>query len=78
MAALALAMEWKLYNGEPNKMKASRTVAQLLKAKLLDKDDRDRLVTTTKGRSALAEERNVTPSPSRGAESVTPSENPFD
>jgi hypothetical protein len=35
MADLAIRMGWKLHNGEPNKMKVSRCINGLKKAKLL-------------------------------------------
>lgn len=34
-ASIAIAMKWKLYNGGPNKMKASRCVKTLIKHKLI-------------------------------------------
>jgi len=34
-ASIATALGWKLYNGEPNKMKASRCIKALVKAKLI-------------------------------------------
>ena len=34
-ASIATALGWKLYNGEPNKMKAGRCIKALVKAKLV-------------------------------------------
>jgi hypothetical protein len=51
-ASIATAMGWSLYNGEPNKMKASRCIAALVKDKLVKKT-RGRFQVTAEGKKAL-------------------------
>jgi hypothetical protein len=53
-ATLATAMEWKLHSGEPNKMRALRTLEKLQKAKLI-KETRGRYKLTPEGKKALGE-----------------------
>lgn len=54
-AAIATAMGWKLYSGEPNKMKASRALRELGEAKLI-KTTRDGTQITEAGKKALKAE----------------------
>jgi hypothetical protein len=53
LAGLATAMDWKLYNGEPNKMKAQRCVKSLVTAKFVKVTRDSRLLTTPAGQKAL-------------------------
>ena len=56
MANIALAMGWKLYNGEPNKMRAKRCVEALAKAKLIKTARTGRSQITSEGKKALKSE----------------------
>jgi hypothetical protein len=49
---LATAMGWKLYSGEPNKMKAKRVIDKLMKAKLIKEAGTGHKI-TDKGRKVL-------------------------
>jgi hypothetical protein len=49
---IALAMGWKLHNGEPNRMRAGRCIVALIKDKLVKKT-RTRLQVTDEGKKAL-------------------------
>jgi hypothetical protein len=51
--AIATAMGWKLYSGEPNKTKANRCVKDLIKAKLVKETRRANHVLTSAGKQAL-------------------------
>jgi AAA domain len=53
LAGIATKMGWKLHNGEPNKMKASRCIKALLKAKLIKETRRGNCVLTDDGKEAL-------------------------
>jgi hypothetical protein len=55
-ANIATAMNWKLYNDEPNKMKARRCVLQLTKDKLLRKTRAGRYKLTPEGEKVLTGE----------------------
>jgi hypothetical protein len=52
-ANIAIAMEWKLYNGDPNKMRAKRIVDDLKQAKLIKKTRAGRHLLTPDGKKAL-------------------------
>jgi AAA domain len=52
-ASLAAAMGWKLYSGDPNKMKASRYVNNLKRAKLIKETRTGRWQVTPEGEKAL-------------------------
>ena len=52
-AGLAMKMGWKLHNGEPNKMKASRCVKGLLKHKLIKETRRGNYILTPEGEAAV-------------------------
>jgi hypothetical protein len=56
MSSIATAMGWKLYSGEPNKMKAHRCIKELLKAKLIKKTRAGRYKLTPAGKAELNEE----------------------
>jgi len=53
LASLAIKMGWTLYSGEPNKMKASRTLKALKVAKLITETRAGNHRLTDKGREAL-------------------------
>jgi hypothetical protein len=52
-STIATAMGWKLHSGEPNRMKASRCIKDLIKARLIEKTRAGRFKLTAKGRKAL-------------------------
>ena len=52
-ASIATAMGWKLYNGEPNKMKAGRCIKALVKAKLIKLTRAGRYKLTPEGEEEL-------------------------
>jgi hypothetical protein len=52
-AAIATAVGWQLYNGEPNKMKAGRCIKALVKAKLIKVTRAGRYKLTPEGEAAL-------------------------
>jgi hypothetical protein len=52
-ASIAAALGWKLYNGEPNKMKASRCLRELIKAKLIGLTRAGRYKLTSEGEAVL-------------------------
>ena len=52
-ASIATAMGWKLYNGEPNKMKAGRCIKALVKAKLIKMTRVGRYKLTPEGEKVL-------------------------
>ena len=52
-ASLATAMGWKLYSGEPNKMKAKRCVDALKRAKLVKETRAGRWQVTPEGKKIL-------------------------
>ena len=54
--SIATKMDWKLHNGEPNKMKAGRCIKALLKHKLIKETRRGNYVLTDDGQKALAEQ----------------------
>jgi hypothetical protein len=56
LAAIATAMGWKLHNGQPNKMKASRCIKELIKAKLIKKTRAGRYKLTPDGEKELNED----------------------
>ena len=56
MSIIATAMGWKLYSGEPNKMKAHRCIKELIKAKLIKKTRAGRYKLTPEGQKELNEE----------------------
>ena len=56
MSIIATAMGWKLYSGEPNKMKAHRCIKELLKAKLIKRTRAGRYKLTPEGEKALDED----------------------
>jgi hypothetical protein len=47
-------MAWKLYSGEPNKVKAKRCVDSLKRAKLIKETRAGRRILTKEGKKALA------------------------
>jgi predicted transcriptional regulator len=51
--SIATKMGWKLYSGEPNKMKAKRCIEALLKHKLIKETRRGNYVLTDDGKRAL-------------------------
>jgi hypothetical protein len=53
LATLATAMGWKLYSGEPNKMKAKRIVDELKRTKLIKETGISRYKITSEGKKAL-------------------------
>jgi AAA domain/Bifunctional DNA primase/polymerase, N-terminal len=53
---VATAMGWKLYNGQPNKMKAGRCIKALVKAKLIKMTRAGRYKLTPEGEKALNDE----------------------
>ncbi len=53
LASIAIAMDWKLYSGEPNKMKASRCIKALLKHKLIKETRSGTYRLTPEGNAAL-------------------------
>jgi predicted transcriptional regulator len=55
MAAIAIHMQWTLYSGEPNKMRASRAIKELTKAKLVEADRHGTFKVTEKGEKSLEE-----------------------
>jgi hypothetical protein len=52
---IAVKMGWKLYSGEPNKVRASRTVDALVRAKLVKKSRTGRYTVTDEGETTLTE-----------------------
>jgi hypothetical protein len=56
LSTIAAAMGWRLYSGEPNKMKASRCIKELIKAKLIKKTRSGRHKLTPEGQKELNEE----------------------
>jgi hypothetical protein len=52
LSSLAIAMGWKLYSGEPNKMRAWRVVEGLKRSKLI-KESRSRYTLTPEGKKTL-------------------------
>jgi hypothetical protein len=58
LAQIAAEMDWKLYSGKPNKMKAKRAAEALVKAKLI-KATRGSYRLTPEGEKALKAEGNV-------------------
>jgi len=50
-------MEWKLFSGEPNKMKAKRTTDALKAAKLIKETRAGKHLLTVEGRNALKGEK---------------------
>lgn len=70
LASIAIAMDWKLYSGEPNKMRAKRCIAGLA-AENLAQQTRDGIQITSLGKKALKaemeEEDAAEPSPRRRA-----------
>jgi hypothetical protein len=59
LASIATAMDWKLYNGDPNKMRAKRCVNSLVKAKLVKASRDGRLQITPDGKKALKGEAEI-------------------
>lgn len=57
---IAVAMGWKLYSGEPNKMRAQRCIRELIKAKLVKKTRTGRHQLTPAGEEELNEEDEAT------------------
>jgi hypothetical protein len=53
LSTLATAMGWKLHSGEPNKMKASRIVKELLRTKLIKETRTGRYKITDQGTKVL-------------------------
>jgi hypothetical protein len=53
LAAIATKMEWKLFSGEPNKMRAKRSLAALKAAKLIKETRAGKHLLTDEGRKAL-------------------------
>jgi AAA domain len=51
--AIAIQMGWKLYNGEPNRMRAGRCIKTLLKAKLIQETRAGNYTLTKDGKAAL-------------------------
>jgi predicted transcriptional regulator len=58
-ASIAAALGWKLYNGEPNKMKASRCLRELIKAKLIGLTRAGRYKLTSEGEAVLKGEARM-------------------
>jgi hypothetical protein len=59
---IAIAMGWKLYSGDPNKMKAHRCIATLIKDKLLKQTRAGRFTVTDEGKNPQRGDRmSVTP-----------------
>jgi AAA domain len=52
-SSIAIKMDWKLYSGAPNKMKASRCIKTLLMHKLIKETRRGNYVLTADGKKAL-------------------------
>jgi len=59
LAALAMKMGWKLYSGEPNKMKASRVIKALKGAKLVKEGRGGKFKLTDEGKKVLNGEREA-------------------
>jgi predicted transcriptional regulator len=57
LAAIATAMGWKLFNGQPNKMKAGRCIKELIKAKLIKKTRAGRYKLTSEGKKELNDDQ---------------------
>jgi len=57
LSKLAQAMNWKLHDGKPHKMKAKRCVDALKKAKLIEETRSGRYVATPKGKKTLEGEK---------------------
>jgi hypothetical protein len=55
--SMATKMDWKLHNGDPNKMRARRCIQALLKHKLIKETRRGNYVLTRDGQNALAEQK---------------------
>jgi repressor of nif and glnA expression len=53
LATIATKMEWKLFNGEPNKMRVKRCLQALEGAKLIKKTRTGRHPLTEDGKKAL-------------------------
>jgi len=53
LATIATKMEWKLFSGEPNKMRAKRSLAALKAAKLIKETRTGKHLLTDEGRKAL-------------------------
>jgi AAA domain/CHC2 zinc finger len=51
--SIAIKMNWRLHNGEPNKMKAGRCIKALLKDKLIKESRRGNYILTDDGKKAL-------------------------
>ena len=51
--SIATKMNWKLYTGEPNKMRAGRCIKALLKHKLINETRQGNYVLTDEGKRAL-------------------------
>jgi hypothetical protein len=58
LATIATAMGWKLYSGQPNKMKAGRCVKALIKARLISTPRSGRYKLTSEGEKALEKDEN--------------------
>jgi hypothetical protein len=56
LTTIAAAMGWKLYSGEPNKMKAGRCIKELIKARLIKKTRAGRHKLTPEGEKVLNED----------------------
>jgi hypothetical protein len=59
LASIATAMNWKLYSGDPNKMKAKRCVEALKKAKFVKETRGGLLEITAEGKKALKGEEGM-------------------
>jgi hypothetical protein len=53
LAKIALAMDWKLFNGDPNKMRVKRCFRELVKGKLLKETRAGKYVVTPEGEKAV-------------------------
>jgi hypothetical protein len=56
LSTIATSMGWKLHSGEPNKMRASRIVKELVRAKLIKETRTGRWKITPEGKKALSGE----------------------
>ena len=54
-ATFALKMGWKLFNGDPNKVKAGRCIKRLVDTKLINVTRAGNYTLTDKGKAALEE-----------------------
>ena len=57
LGSLAQSMGWKMFNGEPNKMKASRAVKTMVKDKLIKETRKGNYQLTDEGRAVLRAEK---------------------